>query len=62
MQHMPETTSWKRISDKVKGLMDPRRAERVKNALPLKTQEKDAAQLASWEGEGGKSEGATLHL
>jgi hypothetical protein len=57
MQDTTLATSWKRISDKLKGLINSRGVERVQDTLPPNAKEKDDPQLASWEGEGGKGAG-----
>lgn len=55
MQDTTSTTSWKRFTEKLKGLIIPRKVLHVRDTLPPFIKGTDAPRLVNWEVEGGKS-------
>ena len=56
MQNETVTSRWERLSDRLRNLVDARRAARGPTPLPGE-QESSEPQLTAWEDEGGKTAG-----
>ena len=52
-------TDWNSFTKKWRGLVIAHRDPEVETARPLSSKDKDAAQLADWEAEGGKGKAQT---